>query len=200
MRRKRHSIATDSNLIIIAKEISRRGRDRKVVCIHELEVSREVISKNKYFNKVSFSKSFADTGKDFYEVKDDDPAALEIWLRLFHGCLDKAKMRATISNIWNVLVLAQKYDFDSHHPELTKWFFAWYEENIAAHDSIEEQTCQELLYPCYHFDHAPGFAAITKHLAYNSVGHIEERRPKGVDPIRKEHHVKNNRVIGKANL
>jgi hypothetical protein len=109
-------------------------------------------------------------------------------------------MDASISNIWNVLVLAQKYDFDGHHPELGKWFFAWYEENIAAHNGIEESTCQELLYPCYHFDHAPGFAAITKHLAYNSVGHIEERRPKGVDPIHKEHHVKNNRVIGKENL
>jgi hypothetical protein len=199
-RRKRHTIAAESDLIIVATETSFYRRGRRVVCIHELEVSKEMISKNKYFNRVSFSKSFADTGKDFYEVKDDDPAALEIWLRLFHGCLEKTKMDASIANIWNLLVLAQKYDFDGHSPELRDWFFAWYEENVAKHDSIEERTCQELLYPCYYFDHAPGFAAITKHLAYNSVGHIEEHRPKGVDPIHKEHHVKNNRVIGTANL
>lgn len=55
--------------------------------MHELGVSKEVISVNEYVNRVSFSKSFADTGKDFYEVIDDDLVALEILLRLLHDHL-----------------------------------------------------------------------------------------------------------------
>jgi hypothetical protein len=56
---------------------------------------------------------------------------------------------------------------------------------------------QELLDPCYHFGHTRGFAFITKHPAYNVVGHIEERRPEGVDRAQQEHMIPNNRVIGK---
>jgi hypothetical protein len=40
--------------------------------------------------------------------------------------------------------------------------------------------CQQLLFPLHTFDHAAGFAAATKFLAYNYVGHIVESRPQGV--------------------
>jgi len=198
---ERHQIAPDYDLIIVVKEpktrVTSNGQEH-FIRVHEFEVAAAVMCQYKHFEVVSFSKQWADTGKDFYEVKRVDLAALEIWLRLLHGCLDKTEVGVSISTIWNLLVLAQKYNFDGHRPELKEWFFAWYAENIAKHGSINELTCRELLYPCYFFDHAPGFAAVTKHLAYNMRGHIEEHMPAGVDPIHKEHHMKNNRVIGEA--
>lgn len=198
---ERHQIAPEHDFIIVLKEVKpRTGNDGKqFMLVHEFEVAAAIMCKYKHFEVVSSSKQWPNTGKDTFEIKGDSLPALEIWLRLLHGCLDKTKLGASISTIWNLLVLAQKYNFDGHCPELKDWFFAWYAENIATRGTIGEVTCRELLYPCYFFDHAPGFAAVTKHLAYNMRGHIEEHMPAGVDPIHKEHHMKNNRVIGKAN-
>ena len=198
---ERHQIAPEHDLIIVVKEANpRMGSDgKRFMRVHEFEAAIAVMCEYKHFKVASFSKQWASTGKDFFEIKGDNLAALEIWLRLLHGCLDTTKVEASISTIWNLLVLAQKYGFDGHCPELKDWFSAWYEGNIAKHGSIAEMTCRELLYPCYYFNHAPGFAAVTKHLAYNMRGHIEEHMPAGVDPIHKEHHMRNNRVIGKAN-
>lgn len=67
------------------------------------------------------------------------------------------------------------YGLDTHCPEPKDWFLAWYAENIAKQSKAGEDTCCELLYPCYYFNHAPGVAAITKHLACNMCGHIEEK-------------------------
>jgi hypothetical protein len=196
---KRHCITSDSDLIIVIKEVRPRYHGRNAICVHELEVSKEVMGRNQYFNRVSFSKSFGDTGKDYYEVKEDDPVALTIWLQLLHGCLDKPKMDAGIATVWNLLVVTQKYNFDGHCAELKEWFIAWYAENVTKPGTISNILCCELLYPCYYFDHAEGFAAITKHLAYNVCGHIEDQMPCGVDPMHRGHHgIKNNRVIGKA--
>jgi hypothetical protein len=200
---ERYHIAPEHDLTIIIKETKLRGEgddEERFLCVHEFEVATAVMRECKYFKVVLSSKKWVDTGKETYEINDDDPAAFEIWLRLFHGCLDKARMEASISTVWNLIVVAQKYDFDAHCPELRDWFSAWYKENFAKHGSLSNPTCQELLYPCYYFDHAPGFAAITKYLAYNMSIHIQEEMPEGVDPVHKDHHIKNNRVIGKANL
>jgi hypothetical protein len=42
-------------------------------------------------------------------VKKDDPAALQVWFELLHGCLNKIDPEAKISTTWNVLVIARKY-------------------------------------------------------------------------------------------
>jgi hypothetical protein len=198
---ERHSIAPEHDLIIIVKEARpHTGNDgRRFMLVREFEVSTAIMREYKYFRVVLSSKQWADTGKETYEMSGDDPAALEIWLRLLHGCLDKARMDASISSVWNLVVIAQKYDFDAHCPELRQWFFAWYAENIAKHRGISNSICQKLLFPCYYFDHAPGFAAVTKHLAYNMCTHIQEEMPHGVDPMHKDLLIKNNRVIGEAN-
>lgn len=194
---ERHNIAPESDLIIFVKEAKRRSDGEKFVCVHEFAVSTTVLRESSYFKVVFSSKQWADTGKETYEVKGDDPAAWEIWLQLLHGCIDEAKVDTRISTIWNLLVLALKYDFDGHCPELKQWFFAWY-GNFDKHNNLREIPCRELLYPCYFFDHAVAFAAVTKYLVYNMCGHIEEHMPNGVEPIQKEHHMANNRVIGKA--
>ncbi|GAB7333945.1 hypothetical protein MBLNU13_g06055t1 [Cladosporium sp. NU13] len=171
---ERHQIAPEHDLIIVVKELNpRMGSDgRRFMRVHEFEVATAVMCEYKHFKVVSFSKQWASTGKDFFEIKGDDLAALEIWLRLLHGCLGHTKVRTSISTIWNLLVLAQKYGFDGHNTELKDWFSAWYAENIAKRVSIGEDTCRELLYP-------------------EDAG--------SVDPIHKEHHMKINRVIGSLN-
>lgn len=197
----RHHIAPEWDLIIVVDELAPRGtgsaQDR-VICTHEFEVSKDALSKIPYFNVAASSKSFADTGKNDFEVKGgDDPAAFDICLRLVHGCLDKTNPEARISTIWNVLVTSRKYGFDALSDELKQWFSAWY---ATRKENFNTMDCRELLYPCYHFDHAQAFAAVTKRLAYKEVGHIEEHMPELVDAEQKEHRIGNNRVIGESTL
>ena len=201
MEHERHHIAPEHDLIIIVKETKLRGegRDREhFILVHEFEVAATVMREYRYFNVIFDNKQWADTGKGSYEIKGDDPAAWEVWLQLLHGCLDTTEVEAKISTIWNLLVLAVKYNFDGHCPELRKWFFAWY-ETFCKHKTLNQLVCRELLYPCYFFDHAVAFATVTEFLVYNMNGHIEEHMPDGVESIQKEHHMANNRVIGESN-
>lgn len=201
----RHRIAPESDFTIIAKKAELRDEIRdgvvtkeRIICAHEFEVATTVMCEYSYFNVALFSPLWADTGKQSCEVVEDDPAAWEVWLRLLHGCLDEAELDVKISSVWNVLVLARKYDLDAHCSELEKWFATWYTKFIERNKDLTVYDCRHLLYPCYHFDHAQAFADITRHLAYNVSGHIEERMPDGVDAAQKEHRIGNIRVIGKT--
>lgn len=77
---------------------------------------------------------------------------------------------------------------------MKEWFARWYEQKR----NIDTTECRELLYPCYTFDHAKGFAAMTKQLAYDFSGHIEEQRPEGVGASQREHRLPNNQIIGEC--
>jgi hypothetical protein len=52
---KRHCLTSNADLIIVIKEVGPRFRGSKVLCVHEVELSREVIGKNQYFNRVALS-------------------------------------------------------------------------------------------------------------------------------------------------
>lgn len=193
---KRHKITPNSDLIIIIKEVYPRISGDTVVCVHELEVSKEVMSKNMYFRAATLSKSFADTGKDFYEVKGDDSAALKVWLQILHGTRDRTSLAIDIASVWHVLVLARKYDFDALGEAAKKWFQEWYDQRAGKLNTLQ---CRELIYPCYTFDCAKGFTAITKHLAYNTGGHIQESRPTGVSSEQEEQRLR-SRAISKCKI
>jgi len=193
---KRHRITPNSDLIIIVKEISPRIGGKTVICIHEMEVSKEVMSKNQYFKAALFSTYFGDTGKDSYELKKDDPAALKIWLQLLHGTLDKTSLEVDIASVWHVLVLARKYDFDALGEGAKKWFQQWYNQRAGKLTTLH---CRELIYPSYTFDSAQAFAAITKQLAYNIDGHIQESRPTGVSEEQEEQRLR-SRAISKCRI
>ncbi|KAF2184426.1 hypothetical protein K469DRAFT_688887 [Zopfia rhizophila CBS 207.26] len=52
----------------------------------------------------------------------------------------------------------------------------WYTKHVQG-PPISETYTTELVLSCFFFDHAQGFARITRRLAYNSVGPIKEEKP-----------------------
>ncbi|KAF1848908.1 uncharacterized protein K460DRAFT_279288 [Cucurbitaria berberidis CBS 394.84] len=84
--------------------------------------------------------------------------------------------RVDIDCIWHIINMGDKYLFDG---EILQGFFKrWY----AANNNLDQKGvdfARQLALPCYVFDHAQGFADVTKWLAYNAEGHITEKRPPG---------------------
>jgi hypothetical protein len=173
--RERHQIATTYDLLIIleeTKKLQNANSEPTVVKIHEFEVSKEALNANGYFQRV-FSPGFSDTGKCEYELKEDDPAATKLWLQLFHDRLDESSYKLPTLTVWFMLQLADKYGFDPLRNNVKEWFAKWLDHN----NPSRIEACREILYPCYVFDHAVGFASATKYLVYHCNSHITERTP-----------------------
>lgn len=190
----RHKIAPDHDFLIIAKEVRyRHAKDGKplIVCVHEFEVIKKTFAEFDYFKAVFKPDTFADTGKDSYEVEEDHPAALKIWMQLLHDRLDESSLKVDIATVWHVLVVARKYDFDALGQEAKDWFKKWYQAPGHRFDTLQ---FRQLIYPCYTFDCAEGFAAATKDLAYNIQGHIEEEMPLGVSDEQEEQRLRSRAI------
>jgi hypothetical protein len=200
---QRHHIAPSFDLIITAKELKPRtisSEPAQVICVHEFQVSKKVLCEVDYF-KVVISRNFGDTGKDSYEVKEDDPAALKVWLELLHRRMTASSLKVSIATVWHVLIVARKYDFDVLGEGAQAWFNKWYMDTTRGKEFNTAQ-CRELIYPCYTFNHAHAFAAVTKKLAYNITGHIQESRPKGVSAEQEEQRLRSRAMseLGSATL
>jgi hypothetical protein len=89
----------------------------------------------------------------------------------------------TIDHIWHIINAADKYLLDASI--LRGFFDLWYKKNVQIR-SLDADLARQVALPCYMFDHAAGFAEVTKWLAYNHEGHITEKRPEGF----KWHHVR----------
>lgn len=81
-----------------------------------------------------------------------------------------------ITRIWHMINAADKYLFDTSI--LCGFFDLWYAKNINL-STLQDDMARQVALPCYMFDHAVGFAEVTKWLAYNHKGHITEQRPNG---------------------
>lgn len=191
--RTRHRITPDHDMILIAKKLQFRNGQQHVVRVHEFQVSQKFLTNVEYFRVALNSQSFADTAQSHYEVKEDEPAAVKIWLQLLHGRVDDSSLRVDIATVWHVLVVARKYDLDALGKEAKAWFKSWYGKQGTKFTTLQ---CRQLIYPCYTFDHAEGFATATKHLAYNIMGHIQEDRPDGVSAEQEEQRLR-SRAISK---
>ena len=83
---------------------------------------------------------------------------------------------ANIDHIWHIINAADKYLLDASI--LRGFFDLWYKKNVHI-GFLEDDLARQVALPCYMFDHAEGFAEVTKWLAYNHEGHITEKRPEG---------------------
>ena len=143
---------------------------------HDYAVSRATLERIPYFRAIFPHRGLRDTGGDYHELHEDDPAAWKIWLQIIHDSLDRASYEVSIATVWNVLVIADKYQLSPKHEKTKSWFAKWYQ---TSGDPMTVEDCSEALYPCHTFDYARGFAYATKHLAENNEGHIGEKRPEG---------------------
>ncbi|KAK3718872.1 hypothetical protein LTR37_004788 [Vermiconidia calcicola] len=189
-----YTIATDHDLIVRViehKEVTRtegKGKDAKIVKdfvpnkVHEFKVKRSVVvDSSKYFDKLlDTNSSFKDSQQSRIDLLEDEARSAEIWFKILHGSdSGSSNLDITIKNVWEMLLTAHKYGLDPQLPAAKAWFEAWWLANEKKPNgrTFDFGDYRELLFPCHTFDYAPGFAAATKHLAYNAIGHITEKRP-----------------------
>lgn len=144
-------------------------------------VSRATLTGFHHF-KSMLSKSFFEVTQDVVTLYDDQPAALKLLLQMLHGTHDKDARDVTLVTIWHLFQVALKREIPPEElVEIagTAWFASWYARQNATGFRYDEYRM--LLYPCYTFDHASGFAAATEFLAYNGHRHITERRPDDIE-------------------
>lgn len=116
-------------------------------------------------------------GKPSVDLYGDHSTGVKIWLEILHGKQSTAAdlKNISIEDVWYMLHTALKHGFDPKRDDPKKWFNSWYLEHSAQQLGVYDY--QQLLFPLFTFDHAHGFAAATKFLAYNGAGHITEKRP-----------------------
>jgi hypothetical protein len=178
-----HTIATDSDLIIILEKHERiyprpeTGPPTKTVTVAKFKVKRSTLSNLPYSNntrdgyfKCLLTGSFLEARRTTFTIGDDDYAALKVFLSIVH---EVPLLDVSHKVMWPLLMLFNKYNVDLQ-PLAEKWFAAWYE---ARGDKIKDIPAQEMLYPCYKFNHAEGFYKASGHCIYNVAGHITEHNP-----------------------
>jgi hypothetical protein len=171
---------TDASGFVTVQEIP--------VKAYDYAVSRATLEHIPYFRAIFPHRGFRDTGNDYHELHEDDPAAWKIWLQIIHDSLNRDSYEVGIATVWNVLVIADKYQLSPKHEKAKRWFAKWYD---ISGDPVTVDECSEALYPCHTFDHARGFAFATKRLAYKNEGHVGEKRPEGgqVYHLRLDHRI-----------
>jgi len=106
-----------------------------------------------------------------------------VWLAHLHG-LPEQRLRdlglfeISLIGVWHAISLWSTHQDDKVKESLGDWFNTWYDTSMAK-AGLTVPIAQALAYPCYMFDHAVGYARVTKYLAYENIGHIKERPPKG---------------------
>ncbi|GME45801.1 hypothetical protein GTA08_BOTSDO04619 [Neofusicoccum parvum] len=119
-----------------------------------------------------------EAGRAVVELHEDtsiSTTAMQAWFLHFHGKTARlAGLEVTRKDIWSIVAAGKKYGLKS--AELKTWFADWYTKSEKG-KVWKVQDFQELLYPCFEFDHAPGFARASRYLAYNKHGHIMEKNP-----------------------
>ncbi|KAJ4372991.1 hypothetical protein N0V83_003282 [Neocucurbitaria cava] len=147
-----------------------------------------LVAQSKYF-KASFRFN-EEHGPHAIHLEGDGLAAIQTWLYILHGSKLALDVRADVlakfqaRDIWDIIVAADKYQFKISL--MNSFFEKWYKVHVKAKLACSDQNDKDVwdlarivVLPCALFDYAEGFAEVTKWLAYNSRGHIAEKRPEG---------------------
>lgn len=155
--------------------------------VHEFRVQRECLSAVSEVLRKLLTAGFREAEKTTVELHEDPPKALQTWFKIAHSTSEKlegvefAFFDTSLKDVWEVLSTAHKYGIDPKEPKAKAWFGKWYAAHVNRPDGKKWNyfDFQALIFPCYTFDHAHGFAFATKMLVYRSNGHIMERQPEG---------------------
>jgi hypothetical protein len=175
--RERYEIARNPDCLLIVKQ---DWFDTTLV--YEFEVARSILSAIPFFARL-FAREPRDgeqemVQREVIELTNDNPRAWKGWLEILHGRrLERSSYQISTTTVWHMLTIAEKYGISPTSQNARDWFDQWLV--IQSGDGLfhDYRRISEVLFPCHAFDHALGFSAGTKWLAYNSVGHIKEQRP-----------------------
>lgn len=106
-----------------------------------------------------------------------------VWLAHLHKLSDQRMKEIglheiSVTGICHAIRLWKWHEPGQPLDVLQPWFNKVYETTING-ATLDIDSARLLALPCQLFDHAVGFARVTKFLAYNHIGHIKERQPKG---------------------
>jgi hypothetical protein len=100
----------------------------------------------------------------------------------------------SITGIWEAILSWTYKEKKADLTEFKPWFDKWY-DTIGVR-ALDIDSARLLALPCQLFDHAEGYARVTKFLAYNSMGHVKERQQK--DFKAKSLHIAPAEFVGKS--
>lgn len=128
---------------------------------------------------------FREADQNIIKLEKDDPKGLELALRLFSAEGVPASFTRTVKveDLWEFASVCDFRNIDCRGKKAQEWFEKWYEicaENVKKtymHNNEYLAGYRVLLWPTWFFDHAKGFTEVTKHLAYNAIGHVEALNP-----------------------
>lgn len=150
------------------------GSSTRVDRVEEFKVCRSTLMERSPVLKALLAPGrFIEGDQGIVTLKDDCIMSMETLLRVLHDVSVETTYNTPVQELWPLVLAAEKYDLDIM--DFQKWFEGWYEAaNLNLSDVAVAAT---LLYPCYIFQHALGFASATRVLAYGSTGHITEKNP-----------------------
>lgn len=145
----------------------------------QLKVSRKVMVESSSYFKAMLSNNWAESRQSVVDIECENPVGAELWYRVFHKSpLPNDMYDIPIDRIGNVIqyggLVQEVRGSDVDLEELYEWFEKCLERIDLPTITTDELTM--LLYPCYAFNHAQGFATVTKRLSYEISGHITENR------------------------
>jgi hypothetical protein len=115
--------------------------------------------------------------------KGENREGLLVMLAHLHG-LDEQQMdelglyKISVLGVQYAIAYLERDQYGSAGDTLKTWFQKWYAVSIEGVE-LNIDSARGLAMPCQLFDHAAAFARVTKWLAYNHIGHVKERPPKG---------------------
>ena len=115
--------------------------------------------------------------------EDENREGLLVMLAHLHGLAEPRLQELglydiSILGLWYAIAYLERDHAGSAKSTLKTWFEKWYATTME-HVELDIVSARSLALPCQIFDHAEGFARVTKWLAYNHIGHVKERPLKG---------------------
>ena len=142
-----------------------------------LKVSRKVLVDNSELFKAEFTgRRWQEATQGTVDMEVDTVLSVEVCLRALHNTLTDAMYSVPVEEVWEAIQYCEyrRINFS----KLKTWFDKWLEikdiKNIKIKDNAE---MRKLLFPCYIFDNAKGFAFLTKSLTYGMAEHVTEINP-----------------------
>lgn len=158
-----------------------------------MKVSRKVLVDNSEPFKFEFTgKRWEEATQGTVDMEVDTVISVEVCLRALHNRMTEEMYAVPVEEVWEVIQYCEYRRIDVS--KLKVWFDKWLEvRDIKKIKIVDTDEMRKLLFPCYVFDHAKGFAFLTKSLAYRMSDHVTEINPTAYRSL----HLDGN-VIGKS--
>ncbi|KUJ21786.1 uncharacterized protein LY89DRAFT_637739 [Mollisia scopiformis] len=145
--------------------------------VASMKVNRQVLIDNSQVFKAMMSSDghWKETYASTIDMEVDNIPSVEVVLRALHGTMKEELYGASVSfpDVWEIIQFCSYRQIEVL--KLKGWFAKWLENALKV--KLDHDDLKMLLFPCYTFDHAKGFASMTKTLAYNSAEHTTEYNP-----------------------